>query len=130
MFCSICQKPFQNEKNYKAHTESTCHKKMQEHFNADPLAYKTKLTKQFVNHFVSFISNKNEYTELNVAYQQYLAGNKYRIKGTLYKNLTEVALAIRNRVSTCMLNGEYHVKRLDDKVIMQEIDLDDLYESP
>lgn len=129
-FCRICQRSFQNERSYGAHAGSAAHARAQRDFDADPLAHRTRLTSRFVSHFVSFIANKSEYTELNTAYQQYIAGNRYRIRGTRYRTLAEAVGAIRDRVSVRVSGGEYHVKRLEGRVVAREVDLEDLHDAP
>ncbi|KAI5169744.1 hypothetical protein PAEPH01_0963 [Pancytospora epiphaga] len=110
-FCSVCQKGFKLAKTYDIHIASDTHKVIHKKLLENPKIFKRKLSKCFITHFASFISNLEKYTEINIAYQQYLGCGRYRIKGTVYKGLHECVKDLSTRVSLQQIDGAYYVKR-------------------
>lgn len=126
MFCCICQKSFKTKKNFDFHSKSKLHKIEYQKYNSDPLKFKKRLGDIFINHFSLFIADINLFTEIGVVYKNYLNSNKYRIKGTNYKNLTEAVNDLTEKIDIEMRNGVIYVKKLTCKINKQEIDLSEI----
>lgn len=127
MFCGICQKAFKAYKMYNIHMQSKPHNDMFKVFENNPREFREKISEKFIEHFTLFISNIYEYTKIDIAYQKYISGNKYRIKGSSFKSINDCISILIEYVSVKNINGEYYIKRQDIDIIPKKINVDELY---
>lgn len=126
LFCSICQKAFKSDKTFRMHLRSATHSSEESLFRRDPGRFRRGLTRKFTDHFVSFVSGLEDFLGADLAYQRYVAGNKYRIKGTLYASLRECVESIRDRITVKEDAGSIFIKKGDCSIRKRRMCLEDL----
>lgn len=98
MFCSLCQQTFKAAKAYHEHLGRKKHLEYKAEFDSNPSKFRNKITKHFLEDFIRFVSRLSEPLEIQVAYQRYMTGNKYRISGSNFRKIEECLPNLKNRI--------------------------------
>jgi hypothetical protein len=112
MFCISCRRQYKSKMAYKAHVQTPSHRKAEDEFKRNRREHLAQARMEFVEGFVSFVSQLEEYVEIGDAYRRYLSRGVPRMDEVGFRSMQEVANSLQERISQKSEDGRILVRKL------------------